>query len=99
MKDNIYYLTPSNSVIHYSYTLPYKRNLNFDSSGGEVPTNKTLIEVFIPSSDYKTDFGNLDFGNYVYDYTAGTVGTGAFNTVNVCTGYINSMLKLKYTDI
>lgn len=97
--DKTHHLTPSNTVLHYSYTLPYKRTLNFDASGAEVPTNKTLIEIFIPASDYKVDFGNLDFGNYAYDYTAGNVGLGSFNYITVCSGYINSTLKLKYTDI
>lgn len=99
LKDNVYYLTPSQTVVHYNYTLPYKRTLNFDSSGGDFPTNKTVIEVFIPACDYKVDFGNLDFGNYVYDYTAGTLGLGDFNNIIVNSGYINSSIKLKYTDI
>lgn len=97
--DKTHHLTSSNTVIHYTYTLPYKRTLNFDASGAEVPTNKTLIEIFIPASDYKIDFGNLDFGNYSYDYTAGNVGLGSFNTINLCSGFINSTLKLKYTDV
>lgn len=99
LKDNVYYLTPSQTVVHYNYTLPYKRNLNFDSSGGDIPTNKTLIEVFIPACDYKVDFGNLDFGNYVYDYTAGNLGLGDTTFMSVNSGYINSSIKLKYTDI
>ena len=30
--DKTHHLTPSNKVLHYSYTIPYKRTLNFDAA-------------------------------------------------------------------
>nr|QXN75686.1 MAG: capsid protein [Virus sp.] len=93
--DKTHHLTPSNRVLHYSYTIPYKRTLNFESQGAEIPTNKYVIEVFIPPSNYKIDFGSVGFGNYLFN----TQLSFSSGNLSIDSAYINSTLKLKYTDI
>lgn len=94
--DKVHHLTKSNPTIHYSYTIPYKRNLNFDSEGADIPTENVVVELFIPAWQNTIDFGNFDFGNYLYDFMSSAVHTP---NVNLSQGYINSTLKLKYIDI
>lgn len=94
--DKTHHLTRSNPVLHYSYTIPYKRNLNFDSLGGDVPTENVIFELFIPAINNTIDFGNFGFGQYLYDWKA---NNGTINTINISQGFINSTLKLKYMDV
>lgn len=94
--DKVHHLTRSNPTIHYSYTIPYKRNLNFDAEGAEIPTENVVLELFVPAWNHSIDFGNLDFGNYLYTFMTSAVHTP---NVNISQGYINSTIKLKYIDI
>ena len=93
--DKTHHLTKSNQTIHYSYTIPYKRHLNFDAAGSVIPTENIVLEIFIPAWQNSIDFGNLDFGNYLYDFMVNAVHT---TNVNISQGFINSTIKLKYMD-
>lgn len=94
--DKTHHLSRTNQTLHYSYTLPYKRYLNFDGEGEDIPSANLLMELFIPVWQNTIDFGNYAFGMYLRDWLA---SHGAINSLNVTQGYINSTIKMKYIDL
>lgn len=91
LKDTTYWLDfKDKHSIHYNYTLPYKKNVNFEADGSD-PTNTHIYFLFIGPTQPLTDYGNLGFGDWL--------NTPANDTaVPPVVATIHNTLKLKYTD-
>lgn len=91
ISDDLIYLSLHKPFKHYTKTIPYKRNLNFDGTGSTFPSNKILFEVFIGPTNIYIDYGNEAFGRWL-------LFDNNYDDINQKTVLIKSTMKLKYND-
>lgn len=89
-QDDTFYLGfESTHQVHFKFRLPLKRTINFDAEGSD-PTNLHLFSVWIGPINPLTDYSNRAFGAWLID-------TEQVVTAPVV-AYVNSTMKLSYTD-
>lgn len=94
LHDKVHHLDLLHPQLHYQYTVPYKRNLNFNSTTVQsLPTDKVVIQLFIGPTNVLIDYGNPAFGIFMQN-TANE--ESSFNPSIV---FIDNTIKLNYVDI
>lgn len=94
LHDKVHHLDLLHPQLHYKYTVPYKRSLNFNSTTVQtLPTNKVVIQLFIGPTNVLIDYGNPAFGIFLQTTAS------AESNFNPSIAFIDNTLKLKYIDI
>lgn len=94
LSDVTYKLSLKKPTMHYKFTIPWKRQLNFNNNEeGVSPTNKTICEFFIGPQLVYHDYGSHALGAYIARQFQ------LDNDLFIYVGYIDSTLKLNYVDI
>lgn len=91
ISDDLIYLSLHKPFKHYTKTITYKRNLNFDGTGSTFPSNRVLFEIFIGPTNVYIDYGNEAYGTWL-------VTGDNYNDINQKAVTIRSTMKLNYLD-
>lgn len=94
LHDKVHHLNLEHPQVHYQYTIPYKRNLNFNSSSVQtLPTDKVVIQLFIGPTNVNVDYGNPAFAQFLKTTSNDEL---AFNP---SVAFIDNTLKLNFIDM